>query len=69
MELYGGTPERFHLHGMSGTPKDGDSLAALEAFVTGASNTFIRIVQCLNLRDRLAADPVLDVWYKEGVSG
>jgi hypothetical protein len=69
MDLYGGTPGRFHLHGMSGTPKDSESVAALEAFVTSASNTFIRIVQCLNLRDRVAADPVLDVWYKEGVSG
>jgi hypothetical protein len=69
MDLYGGTPGRFHLHGMSGTPKDTESMTALEAFVTSASNTFIRIVQCLNLRDRVAADPALDVWYKEGVNG
>jgi hypothetical protein len=54
---------------MSGTPKDGEIVAAFGAFVTSASNTFIRIVQRLNLHDRVAADPVLDVWYKEGVSG
>jgi hypothetical protein len=69
MDLYGGTPGRFHFHGMSGTPKDMENIASLEAFVLSASNTLIRIAQCLNLRDRINADPVLAEWYRDGVSG
>jgi hypothetical protein len=66
---YGGAPGRFHFNGMSGTPKDGENIAALESFVTSSSNTVIRMVQCLGLRERVAADPVLNSWYKDGVSG
>jgi len=30
MDLYGGRPGRFHLHGMNGTPKDGENIVILE---------------------------------------
>ena len=54
---------------MSGTPKDRENVAGLDSFVTTASNTFIRIVQCLNLRDSINADPALAEWYADAVNG
>jgi len=68
MDLYGGTPGRFHLSGMSGTPKDQENLATLESFITTASNTFVIMIQGLNLRGLLDADTALAVWYNDGVA-
>jgi hypothetical protein len=30
MDLYGGRPGQFHLHGMNGTPKEGENLEILQ---------------------------------------
>lgn len=68
MDLYGGTPGRFHFHGMSGTSKDAENATTLEQFVTSSSNAFIRIVQCLDLHARIATEPELASWYQERVS-
>jgi hypothetical protein len=64
MDLYGGRPGQFHLHGMSGTPKDGENLATLEMFTATLTNCLVRIIQGLNLRRFVDADPVIGVWYK-----
>ena len=69
MDLYGGTPGRFHLRGMNGTPKDSENLATLQSFITAASNTFVIMVQGLGLRALIESDPMLANWYKERVGG
>jgi hypothetical protein len=65
MDLYGGTPGRFHLFGMEGTPKDIENIQALDAFITTASRCFIGLVQGLQLREVLAKDPMLTEWYRK----
>jgi hypothetical protein len=65
MDLYGGRPGRYHLRGMSGTPKDRENLAMLDTFITTASNSFVLMIQGLNLRALIDADPVLAKWYAE----
>jgi hypothetical protein len=67
MDLYGGRPGRFHLRGMGGTPKDGENFGTLETFIVTASNTFVIMIQRLNLRALIKADPTLDRWYLERV--
>jgi hypothetical protein len=63
MDLYGGRPGRFHLRGMSGTPKDEEIVQVLETFVAVANTTFILMVQGLNLRGLVSGDPILARWY------
>jgi hypothetical protein len=63
MDLYGGRPGRFHLRGMSNTPKDLENLATLETFIENASTDFALMVQGLRLRPLLEADPILAKWY------
>jgi hypothetical protein len=69
MDLYGGRPGRFHLRGMSGTPKDGENLALLESTVTTATNTFVCIIQALKLHTLVQTDTILAKWYKDPFSG
>jgi hypothetical protein len=64
MDLYGGRPGHFHLSGMRNTPKDGESVAMLDAVITSASLCFIRLVQGLNLRCLLVHDPTLLAWFQ-----
>ena len=64
MDLYGGTPGRFHLFGMKGTPKDSENIQMLDAFITTASRCFIGLAQGLQLREVLAQDPMLTEWYR-----
>jgi len=65
MDLYGGKPGQFHLHGMGGTPKDGENLGILQTFTGTLMNCFVRIIQGLNLRHFVEADPVIGTWYKK----
>jgi hypothetical protein len=65
MDLYGGTPGRFHLFGMKGTPKDMENIRALDAFITTASRCFIGLAQGLQLREVLAKDKILIEWYQK----
>ncbi len=69
MDLYGGRPGRFHLRRMSGTPKDGENLEVLEAFIAVANTTFILIVQGMNLRALVNGDPLLAEWQKGWFAG
>lgn len=63
MDLYGGEPEHFHLHGMRGTPKDSENLETIEAFVTTVSLSLRFVCIHLKLRHLIDADPVLTDWF------
>lgn len=67
MDLYGGRPGHFHLHGMRGTPKDGEILEILQTFAVTLGNCFMRMIQGLNLRCFVEADPVIETWYKKSL--
>lgn len=69
VDLYGGTPGRFNLHGMSGTRKDTEMAVTLEPIVGTVSNVFAHMVQALDLRKFVESDPVIGAWYKTCVSG
>lgn len=64
MDLYGGSPGRFHLFGMKGTPKDSENIEMLDAFITRASRCFIGLAQGLQLRDVISRDQMLREWYQ-----
>lgn len=65
MDLYGGRPGQFHVHGMSGTPKDGEMLEQLTAFIDAMFTTFIIMIQQLDMHAFVNADPVVGNWYRE----
>lgn len=64
MDLYGGTPGRFHVHGMKGTPKDAENVVMLDALITTASRCFVDLVRGLKLQPLLKPDPMLTEWYQ-----
>ena len=63
MDLYGGTPGRFHMNGMRGTPKDVENIATLDTMINSASNCLKGMVQGLELRSIVSADIMLVEWY------
>jgi hypothetical protein len=68
MDLYGGRPGRWHLRGMSGTPKDRENLEILDTLTTTASTTFAIMIQSIpQLHAALRKMPVLYQWYAERV--
>jgi hypothetical protein len=67
MDLYGGKPGHFHLHGMSGTPKDAENIEAIKTLMPTASNCLLGIVQGFRLYQMIAADQSLLTWYRRGV--
>jgi hypothetical protein len=68
MDLYGGTPGRFHMRGMRGTPKDRENLETLDTFITTASTTFAIMVQSIpELRTAALLDSTLKQWYADAV--
>lgn len=69
MDLYGGRPGQFHLHGMSGTRKEAEILEILDTFTTTVATTVVIMVQGLNLREIVDADPVTAIWYKNYFQG
>jgi hypothetical protein len=64
VDLYGGRPGRFHLHGMSGTRKDMEMAETLEPIVGTVSNVFAHVVQALDLKKLIDADPIIASWYR-----
>jgi hypothetical protein len=68
MDLYGGVPGRFHLGGMLGTPKDNENVEILDTLVTTASNCFLGMVQDLDLRKLVQADPILRTWMQSSLA-
>jgi hypothetical protein len=65
MDLYGGRPGQFHLHGMNGTPKEGENLETLHTFTMTLTTCFVRMIQGLDLRRFVEADPVIGTWYRK----
>jgi hypothetical protein len=63
MDLFGGSPGQFYLHGMSGTPKEGENLEVLQTFTATLSTCFVRMIQGLDLRHFVEADPVIGHWH------
>ena len=53
---------------MSGTPKDAENFATLQAFLGSAAITGIRMIQGLNLRYLVEGDPIVGRWYAEQLS-
>jgi hypothetical protein len=64
MDLYGGTPGRFHLDGMRGTPKDEENLQIVDTFIDTVAITLKLMVGRLRLHPTLEADPGLDIWFR-----
>jgi len=64
MDLYGGTPGRFHLDGMRGTPKDEENHQIVDTFVDTVAITLKLMVSRLRLHPILDADPGLSIWFR-----
>lgn len=62
MDLYGGSPLRFHLCGMSGTPKDVENVEMLDTYITSVSLALKLLAQKLNLGNVVRKDAVLSAW-------
>ena len=56
MDMLGGEPPKFHLRGMSGTPKDDENFAMLEASIESISITLRMLVQKLGMRSMLVGE-------------
>lgn len=67
MDLFGGRPGRFHLRGMSGTPKDNENIAILGTVIVSASLCFMAVVQRLELYHLVSADRLLSNWYRNAM--
>jgi hypothetical protein len=64
MDLYGGTPGRFHLDGMRGTPKDEENLQIVDTFVDAVAITLKLMASRLRLHPILDADPGLSIRFR-----
>ena len=69
VDLYGGIPGHFHVHGMSGTRKDTEMIETLRPIVGTVSNVFAHMVQGLSLGRFVEADPIIARWYQGRISG
>jgi hypothetical protein len=63
MDMYGGVPGRFHLCGMSGTPKDYENYEILDTYSNTVSTNIRLIIAQLNLRPIVQKDDQLREWY------
>lgn len=64
MDMFGGTPGRFHMTGMSRTPKDGESLAILTTFADSISLTLGHMISKFNMHDEIRSIPQVAHWIK-----
>lgn len=64
MDLYGGTPGRFHIDGMRGTSKDDENFQIIDAFIDTASIALKLMVSKLRLHPLLEAEPSLGIWFR-----
>jgi hypothetical protein len=64
MDMYGGAPGRYHLHGMQGTPKDDENLAIIDTFIDTAAIALKLIVSKLRLHHLLEPDAALRIWFR-----
>jgi hypothetical protein len=65
MDLFGGTPGKFHLRGMSRTPKDHENILVLTSVITSVSLCLKGIVQNLRLHAIIESDPILKRWINK----
>jgi hypothetical protein len=65
MDLYGGTPGKFHLNGMRHTPKDWENLETLQTFIGTASTAIRVIVHRLKLQHLIETEPMLTRWWSK----
>jgi len=63
MDMYGGTPLRFHMNGMKGTPKDAESSIMLAAFVDSVGLALAQMIEKFDMADRLKVIPELKPWF------
>lgn len=63
MDMYGGTPGRFHLDGMRGTSKDDENFATIDAFIDTAAIAVKLIMTKLRLHHLLESDVPLRIWF------
>jgi hypothetical protein len=64
MDLYGGTPGRFHLEGMRGTPKDEENLQIVDTFIDTVTIALKLMVSRLRLHPIPEAEPSLGIWFR-----
>ncbi len=64
MDMYGGAPPRFHMNGMSGTPKDAESLILIETFTDSVAITLGMMIQKLDMVEVIGNIPQLAHWVK-----
>jgi hypothetical protein len=64
MDMYGGTPGRFHLDSMRGTPNDDENFAIIDTFIDTAAIALKRIVSKLRLHHLLEPDAALRIWFR-----
>jgi hypothetical protein len=64
MDMFGGIPPRFHVRGMSGTPKDNENLEILECFLADISQTVRLMILCFGLVDQIKGDPEMCRLYE-----
>lgn len=62
MDMYGGTPGRFHVDGMLGTPKDLECVEILTTFMVTVSNTLRGMIYKFDMVATLRGSPRLANW-------
>lgn len=65
MDMFGGRPGHFHMNGMSGTPKDNESLALVTSFTNSVSITLSMMIQKFDMIDTIKNIPELAHWVKD----
>jgi hypothetical protein len=67
MDLYGGLPGKFHVRGMSGTPKDDENIELLETYFTSVSQCAQLIILRLKLLTLLSSDSIVSRWMQSNL--
>lgn len=62
MDLFGGEPGHFHTRGMSGTPKDHESIEILEVFIHSVGLCLMLMIQKFDMKDKIVEKPELADW-------
>lgn len=62
MDLYGGIPERFHLRGMQGTPKDYESIDILQSYSEAVSNEIRNMIYKFSMVDKFRSNSSVMEW-------
>lgn len=66
MDMYGGKePYKFHMNGMSGTPKDKESIEIINTFTNSVILTVASMISKFQMIEELIKDPRLADWFKK----